>query len=174
MLLMGLRERLKARPPAQATVGIRIGTASEVQENERKLVNLLGLIQEAEKRGDANTVAALSAELPQVEAQFNAGFEFVVVKAISADEMEELISEHPPTSVQQAADPRVTFNRTTFYPALLEACVDTEETAQDWAEMMASGEIALGEINALINAAMDLNDRAPTVSLGKGWTPTRS
>lgn len=171
---MGLRDRLRSRQPAQATVGIRMDTSPEATENELRLAGLLELIAEAVKRGDKNTVAALQSELPGIKERRDAAYEYVVVRALSAADMEELISEHPPTPVQQAADPRVTFNRVTFYPALLAACVDTDETVEDWADIISSGEMALGEVNALINVAMELNDRSPTVDLGKGLTPTRS
>lgn len=93
------------------------------------------------------------------------------LRAIPPDEWEELLSEHPPTEEQ--AEKGETYNPTTFRPALLERCVltpDGEEplTAEDWADLSASRNLAPGEFIRLYNTAYALNDRSPLVVVGKG------
>lgn len=171
---MGLRDRLRERQPPRATVALRIDGSAEAEENERRLVRLRDMLEAAQERGDTHTVAALSAELTERVAKAEAAYEFVTVKAITPVEMEELLAEHPPTDEQRTADPHVGFDKTTFYPALLAACCETDETEEDWADIISSGDMVLGEITTLVNVALDLNDRSPSVSLGKGSTPTRS
>lgn len=84
---------------------------------------------------------------------------------------------HPPTEgqLEQGAE----WNIATFRPALLGVAVctpDGEEplTAQDWAELTASGAMTIGELNALFSVAVSLNDRAPMMTVGKGSADPRS
>lgn len=169
---MGLRDRLRERQPPQATVALRIDTSQQAIDNERRLSLVEAEIRHAELTGDEAAVARLRPELDEVQAAVDAAFEFVVIKALPPADMEALIAGHPPTDEQQESG--AAFNRHTFYPALLAACVESPETEEDWAEIITSGELVMGEFNTLVGVAMELNDRSPSVSLGKGSTPTRS
>jgi hypothetical protein len=171
---MGLRDRLRERQAPSATVALRIDASPASFERDHQLELVEARIKDAEKRRDSEAVAALSAELEEAQAAVDACYEYLTVKAIPASEMEALIGAHPATREQLEVDPRVTFNRLTFFPALLAACVESTETEEDWAQIIQSGELVLGEINTLVNVAMELNDRSPSVTLGKGSTPTRS
>lgn len=171
---MALRDRLRERQRPQAVVALRIDSSFAADEADRHLAQVTAELRQADELGDKEAVAQLSAALVEAQARVDAAYEYVTVRALPASDMELLIESHPPTAKQLEADPRVTFNRLTFYPALLAACVETPETEQDWEEIIGSGEMVLGEINTLVNVAMELNDRAPSVSLGKGMTPTPS
>jgi hypothetical protein len=89
------------------------------------------------------------------------------VRVIPADLYEQIELEHPPSPDQAARGYQ--WDPATFAPALLEACVDGDMTADDWAEMRrVGGRVATGEINALINLCLAVNDRTPDPYLGKG------
>lgn len=96
------------------------------------------------------------------------------LRALPADEFEVLMGEHPPTE-QQRTD-GAAWNHTTFLPALLarsEVPCDGEEPLgwADWAQLLGSPEVpgllAFGEREDLIGTALALNDRAPSVAVGK-------
>lgn len=170
---VSLRDRLRERELPQATVGIRIDWSEESyrlhRELDRQEQHLA--LAEAGNHADVDEVRARTNEL---RARIDSMYEMVTIRALPAADMERLLAEHPPTDEQRTQDPTVNFNRLTFFPALLAACVEGPETEQDWAEMIESGELVIGELNALIGTAMEINDRSPSVSLGKGSTTTRS
>jgi hypothetical protein len=97
------------------------------------------------------------------------------LRALPADEFEQLMREHPPTDEQRGDG--AAWNHTTFLPALLAASevpCDGEEPLgwADWAQLLGSPEVpgllAFGEREDLIGTALALNDRAPAVSTGNG------
>lgn len=168
---MSLRDRLKGRQLPSATVAIRLDWSEESYA-------LLRQLEDAEQRlalakaGDGN-VDESGTLANELRARTDAFYEFLTLRALPAAEMERLVADHPPTEEQIKAG-AVNFNRETFFPALLAACVEGSETAEDWAQMLESGELVMGEVTALISTAMQLNDRSPSVSLGKGSTTTPS
>lgn len=168
---MGLRDRLRSRQLPQATVGIRVDwseesyeilQAADIAENA---VRVLGDDPDADGE-------MLLARATEKRAKADALYEAVTIKAIPAAEFEELVNAHQPTADQQKQG--LAFDRTTFFPALLAVCVEGPETETDWTEMIGSGELVMGELNTLIGVAMQLNDRSPSVTLGKGSTTTTS
>lgn len=92
----------------------------------------------------------------------------VVVRALPADEYEALVAAHPPT-VRGAA-----FDRRTFAPALLAACVDDGDgdplSASGWAHVLANGPLSAGEVGELFEAARRVNDRKPDARLAYRFT----
>lgn len=170
---MGLRDRLRERQLPQATVGIRIDWSAESYELHHALEREERLLFLAESGGDAD-IEEIRVRVAEIRAQVDAMYEPVVVRAIPAAEFEDLVASHPATKEQADRDPLTTYNRDTFFPALLAACIEGPESEQDWSEMINSGELVMGEVNTLISTAMDLNDRSPSVSLGKGSTTTSS
>lgn len=170
---VSLRDRLRERQLPQATVGIRIDWSEESYQLHRDLDRQeqhLGLAE----AGNHPDVDEVRARVTELRARIDSMYELVTIRALPAAEMERLIAENPPTPEQSKQDPTANFNRDTFFPALLASCVEGPETEQDWSEMINSGELVIGELNALIATAMELNDRSPSVSLGKGSTTTRS
>lgn len=96
--------------------------------------------------------------------------EQITLRALPAQDWEALIGLHPAAPDEAARG--AAWDVKTFRPALLEAAVVSPEgeeplSAQDWAELIASGRMTSGEINMLFNTACMLNDRAPDAGLGK-------
>lgn len=170
---MSLKDRLRERQLPQATVGLRMDWSSESYQLHEDLARAERDLVMAEAAGDDDLDQRRS-DVDELRAKVDALYEYLTIKALPAQDMEELVNNHPPTAEQVAEDPNAGFNRTTFFPALLAACVEGTETAEDWQELLTSGELVIGEVNALIGTAMSLNDRSPSVSLGKGLTTTSS
>lgn len=170
---MGLRDRLRERQLPQATVGIRIDWSPESYELHHELEREERLLFMAESNADSD-VEEIRVRVAEIRARVDAMYELVVVRAIPAAEFENLVANHPPSEEQTDKDPLITYDRDSFFPALLSACIEGPETEQDWSEMINSGELVMGEVNTLISTAMELNDRSPNVSLGKGSTTTSS
>lgn len=170
---MGLRDRLKNRQLPQATVGIRIDWSQDSYDLHRRLEAAEHYYSEARIAG-AESVDELHVEMMNLQDQVKQCYEYLVVKALPASELEALVSAHPPTDKQSRDTPGITFNRDTFFPALLAACVQDGEDEDGWTELMKSGDLAMTEVNALIATAMEINDRSPSVTLGKDSTTTPS
>jgi hypothetical protein len=84
-------------------------------------------------------------------------------------EFEELVGAHPASEEQRKKNgPAAVWNIDTFVPALLAASVESDMTADDWAEVTSKGPIATGEVAGLFQAALQVNDRTPDEHLGKG------
>lgn len=103
----------------------------------------------------------------------------LVVRALPPDDMDALVAEHPPTDEDKAkAKERggdAAWSPATFGPALLAACVSTEDdpdkpamSADEWSEITSSGPVSSGELRYLLTTALDINDRTPDPTLGKG------
>ena len=103
----------------------------------------------------------------------DACYEQVAIVALPPAEMEELLGQHPPSDSQRKDG--AIFDRVTFVPALLAACVESDVTEDDWREYTSTiGPMTPGEVNALFNTAWDLNYRAPDPWVGKGSEQTPS
>lgn len=94
----------------------------------------------------------------------------VTLRALPAQEWEALVGLHPPPPDEAAKG--AAWDVATFRPALLAesvVCPDGEDplTAQDWRELISSGRMTAGEVNALFNTACLINDRAPGATTGK-------
>lgn len=90
------------------------------------------------------------------------------LRALPADEFEQLMAEHPPTAEQREAG--TPWNEATFRPALMsrsEVPLDGEEPLswEDWAQLLSV--LPFGEVRELYDTALALNDRAPAAELGK-------
>lgn len=169
---MALRDRLRTRQLPQATVGIRIDWSQESYSLHLALEQAKARLDIARERGES--AIALTTEVDQLRAQVDAQYEYVTIKALPAAEMEAIVSANPPTDEQKRQQPTLNWNPETFLPAILAATVEGPETTEDWTEMIRSGELVMGEVNTLVMTALELNDRSPSVSLGKGSTTTLS
>ena len=154
---MALRGRLanKARP----TVSFPL----RVEDDTRALDALAA----AEASGSEAAVEAARKEIDSC-------YEWLQITARTPREWEEMIKAYPPTDEQVKADPKAWCNEEAFVPALLAACIDGEETAEDWAEFIHSGPVSPGEVQELIAAVWSIHDRSPGPLLGKGSTQTGS
>lgn len=170
---MSRRERLAKRKLPSATVSIRLDpTSTEADEAREELRQAELDLRLAEESPDHTRLSDLREALQTAQARVDAAFEYFVINAIPAHEFEALINDHPPSPDQRKEG--MSWNRETFFPALLAACVEGSESARDWADMLKDGTFILGEWTALISTALQLNDRSPDVNLGKGSTSIRS
>ena len=114
----------------------------------------------AQQVGLPDRVAAARAAL-------EACYERLELTALAPADMEALIEAHPPAPNQRDRDNSM-FNPTTFVPALIAACVESDLSEDDWSEFVTKGPVTRGETLALFNAVWDLNHRTPDLGLLKG------
>lgn len=172
---MSLRDRIRSRELPHAKVALRVDWSDESDENHRELIRCQQRLHDAVvSRFPEETIEGLRDDVAEAQKVVDASYEILVVRSIPAADMEQLMAEHPPTEEDLKKDPTATFNKVTFYPALLAASIDGPETAEDWVEMITSGSLSPGEVSTLISTTLEINDRSPSVSLGKDSTTTSS
>lgn len=152
---MALRPSLAKRRLPSTTFPLRI---------EDDTVARAGLAA-AEGSGDPERIAV-------AEATVGACYEQLKLTSLPPETWEELVSEHPATEAQQKSGQWCNMN--TFLPALLAACVEGDETAEDWANYTQRGALSSGEADALFAAVIGINQRTPEPLVPKGSTQTRS
>lgn len=164
---MGLKDRFAQRQRPQETFPLRMDFGPESVAAEREFEAAAAELASARERGLPD-VGALTRRVESARAAREQFYEFLTVAALPPDEFDDLIAAHPPTDEQRAKDQRAVWNHTTLVPALLAASIDSDMTADDWAEVTSKGPVATGEVGALFNAAMRVNDRTPDPTVGKG------
>lgn len=169
---MSLRDRLRQRQLPHTTVSLRVDFSPEADLAEQELRNALLELSVAQANGQ--DVTEVDTRVVAAQAAVDRCFEQLTVNALPPADMEALVAAHPPTPAQRQQDPSVAWNETTFRPAILAACVQGDLTEDDWAELITKGVFTLGEVKALVNAVMVVNDRSPDVLVGKGSTPNRN
>jgi hypothetical protein len=148
---VGLKDRLATRPRPTTTFPLRI--------DDDRVARLELTAAEADEDEDRIVAARLAVD---------ACYEQLTITALSPVAMEELREAHPPTEEQRKKHGAL-FNPTTFVPALLAACVDSDVSEEDWAEYTTTGAMTPGEVNALFAAAWELHyATAPSPDLPKG------
>lgn len=168
---MSLRDQLRGRSLPTEVVRLPRDPAAWTRA-ERALGAAQWALDEARASGGRDT-AALRARVADAQAALDAlPCVEITLRTLPPPEWEALVELHPATEEQQATGAR--WNPTTFRPALLAACVvppDGEDalTAEDWAQVVKDGQLAAGEYNALCNAAVQLNLRAPASAVGNGF-----
>lgn len=163
---MSLRDRLTQRQLPSTRVSLRIDFSPEADAAEDALRNALLELQIAE--AGRLGVEEAQAKVDAAQAVVDEGYEHMVVNALPPADMDALIAAHPPTAEQKQRDQSVVWNEDTFRPAVLAACVEGDTTETDWRELIEKGAVTLGEVRALVNAAMLANDRSIDVRVGKG------
>lgn len=138
------------------------------------------VLQIAEQSGDAADIKRTKAARNRAQKKVDACYEVLTIRALRPKAYDELIDEHPPTPEQHAAAPEPhlapQWNRDTFRPALLAACVDGDMTEDDWVAWLEEHS-ARGEGQRLFVAAIAVNEneRLPeSVMLPKGSLRTPS
>lgn len=164
---MGLKDRLASRQRPQETFPLRMDFGSESEQAEREFAAAVAALAAARERGLPD-LGALTRRVEAARERRESFYEFLTVQALPPDEFDDLIAAHPATEEQRGKDARAVWNHTTFVPALLAACIDSDMTADDWAEITSKGPVATGEVGALFRAAMQVNDRTPDPTVGKG------
>lgn len=167
---MGLADRLRARKLPTETVQLPLDPLA-YERAERELMAATIALEEARNRGSVDLtelqlrVDGAQATLDECEC------EQITLRALPPAEWEALLDLHPPTEEQKAKG--ALWNTTTFRPALLAASMvpakDEEPLAEaDWEQLAKGGALAAGELNALFNAAVEVNFRSPSSAVGKG------
>lgn len=140
----------------------------------RALAHADRVYQHAVRSGDAAQIKRTKAALTRAQNKHDACFEHLTIRALRTPVYEKLIAEHPATPEQIAAAPAPheapQWNRETFRPALLAACVENDMTAEDWAAWMEEHS-SRGEGDKLFVVTLALNEaeRLPeSVMLPKG------
>lgn len=152
---MRIGDRLASRPPVTAPYQLRVADDRAARAE----------LATARAEGDETRIAAALAAV-------EACYEEVTITALAPEVMEALQGQHPPTEEQR--DRNALYNSVTFPPALIAACVDTDDTEQEWDEYTKKGPLTLGEALDLFYACWDINHRTPDPWLPKDWTRTRN
>lgn len=146
----------------------------------RSLAQADRVYQHALRSGDEAQIKRTKATLTRAQNRHDACFEHLTIRALRPRAYEQLIAEHPATTEQTAAAPSPheapQWNRETFRPALLAACVEGDMTAEDWAawieEHSSRGE---GDKLFVVTLALNEAERLPeSVMLPKGSPLTPS
>lgn len=166
---MDLKARFAARQLPQVVYPLRMDFSEESDAAERELVEAEANLADGRARGWTD-LGALQRGVDRARERRDGFYAFLTVRALPPVEFEELIAAHPPTDEQRKKHDRIVWNPDTFVPALLAAAIESDMTAEDWAEVTSKGPIATGEVGALFNAAMQVNDRTPDPHMGKGLT----
>lgn len=144
---MGLKDRLATRQRPTVPYALRIDDDTTARAE-------LAAARAAED--ESRIVAAQHA--------VEACYEQVQITALPPADMEALLAEHPPP--EGSKDQKI-FNRATFVPAFLAACVESDVTEEDWAVYVTTGAMTIGEAAALFDAAWSINYRTPDPSVPK-------
>lgn len=172
---MSARDRLLGRsiPPTLVTLRAVFTPKSDAAQREVEAASQALLIAEA-------TGADLDPAQQRLEAAQAAMARFVEVlqaTVLPPDEYDALIGDHPPTDEQRSQGGA--WNSDTFPPSLLAACLQQDGepvmSADDWRSWAKTpGAVASGELAALFNICVQVNDRSPDVHVGKGFAQTPS
>lgn len=149
---MSLRERMRAKAPAATTHSLRIEDDTVARAE----------LAAAQTDGGPERIR-------EAREAVNACYEELQITALAPDDMEALISQHPPLDGQQTL-----WNPATFVPALLAACIGGDATEDDWRSWTTTGPMSTGETNALFDKVYGVNYRTTGPILGKGSTGTPS
>lgn len=168
---MSLRDQLRGRALPTEIVRLPVDSAAYARCDQALAVAQWAL---DEARGRGLDTGGLRARVADAQAALEAcPVIAVTLRALLAPEWEALVELHPATEEQQGRG--MQWNPATFRPALLAACVVPPEDepepldAEYWERVVKDGELAAGEYNTLVNAAVQLNLRAPLSAVGKGF-----
>lgn len=171
------RDRLMNRTLPSVTQAIAIDDPTSAL---RALSHADRVHQHAVRSGDAAEIKRTKAALTRAQKKHDACFEQLTIRALRPKMYEALIAEHPPTREQTATatapHEAPQWNRDTFRPALLAACVEGDMTAEDWAAWLEEHS-SRGEGDKLFVVTLALNEaeRLPeSVMLPKGSPLTPS
>lgn len=147
---MGLKDRLATRKRPSTPYKLRIDSDDAARAE----------LAAAQMEGDEERIAL-------AETAVQACYEQVTITALPPVELEKLLAAHPPTDEQRAKKPPELFD-STFIPALLAVCVESDVTEDDWIEYTTTGSMSTGEVSDLFGTAWLINYRIPNPDLKKG------
>jgi hypothetical protein len=156
-----IKERLKRSSRLQTTedLCLRGDLAGEYEALERKL----GKLPKSNKLGGDPERQRIQAEMDRIRAEMAADTIQFVLRATSESAFQKLVEEHPPRREGDEVNERdaeIGFNRSTFYHALIRACVaEPELDAEDWELLFSEDGLSPGEFHRLGQTALRINDR---------------
>jgi hypothetical protein len=163
------RDRLLGRAIPPTTVTIRADFSPESEAVFAEVEAASQALQYA--RADGADLTTARERLEAASAALGPYVEVMQAAVLPPHEYDALVDDHPPTDEQRKLG--AAFNLDTFPAALLAACLQQDGQpvmpAQDWqAWAKTPGAVASGELNALFNVCVNVNDRSPSVHVGKG------
>lgn len=178
---MSRRDRLRARPSRLPTAEVPLPADPAAHAAAEQRVALLEafraqLAVDVDVDGDQLQLAQQQLDDAR-QALAELDVEVFTFRCIEPARWEQLVDAHPPTDEQRRNGWQ--WNVPEFRPAVLAACYVPEPDgevldARAWVEIAEEGQMRPGELEQLFAAAVQLNARAPSPSLGKGSTPIRS
>jgi hypothetical protein len=160
------KEKIKRRSRLQAEMDIclRGDLAGQYEQLQRQLAELPA----NNKLGGDPERQRIQAEMEHIRAEMVADTIPFVLRAISEPAFQELVDQHPPRrngDEINARDAAIGFNRSTFYHALIRACVIEPDDLddEDWDVLFSPDGFSPGEFHRLGNEALRINDQAVDV-----------
>lgn len=131
---MSLKDDLSGRRRPSTPYTIQL---TDPSESAAALNQAQRMLRQAEIKDDKAELKKRRTAVTRATAKVQECFRVFEIAALEADVYEDLIEDHPPTPEQiekagKGPDERPEWNDKTFYPALLEACVDDDMTTEDW------------------------------------------
>lgn len=159
--MTGLREALAAKRVRETTYPVVIADPQPAQQKLAELRSRDALARLGKSGEDAD-LRKLAAEILAVEAEIAGCYYALRLRAIHPADLEALIAEH--TDHEEG---RVDLKA--MLPDLLAAAaVDSDLTSADWAAELDSGRWSDGDLEALRQAAWDVNRTPVSEGLPKG------
>jgi hypothetical protein len=153
-----IKALLKQAKRRQATeeVCLRGDLAGEYDDLERQL----GKLPPNNKLGGDLERQRITAEMERLRAEMQDGTVTFVLRALGDTAFQTLVDEHPPRrdgDEVNAEDAQSGLNRSTFYQALIQACVvEPELDAEDWELLFTEG-LSRGQASKLRIKALLIN-----------------
>lgn len=161
----GLLKQAKRRQVTE-DVCLRGDLAGEYERLEKQLEKLPA----SNKLGGDPQRQTIQDEMERLRAEMAEATVPFVLAALSDAAFQQLVDDHPPRRDDgvevNPGDAGVGFNRVTFYPAAIRACViEPTLDAEDWALLLDNPDTAIsaGQMMALKLAVMEVNGKAVDV-----------
>lgn len=164
-----LRSALAAKRVREAVYPIQTADDTVARENlaEAKQRRLLAGVG---KDSTTEQVAEAEKAVQVAQAAVDACYYQLRLRGISAADLEALINAHPP---KPDAEDGSSWDEDGLMPALVAACtVDSDLSADEWADELSSERWTRGDRKALFLAAMSVCIKAGNDGLGKGYGTT--
>jgi hypothetical protein len=162
---VNLREALAAKRVREAVYPLAVEDDAEPRkrlEEARARRILAGIGKDPEEEA----LAAARAEEAAAQADVDACYHPLRLRGLSAADMEALRQACPPKPGEADGDE---FDEDLFRPGLIAACaVDSDLSAEEWAEELTSDRWTLGDVATLYRLALEVCRKPANDGLGKG------
>lgn len=163
-----LRAALAAKKSLRTHFDLAIVDGDVIEAAQRRLEVARQMAAAVMLQDDPDVTARADEVLARAEAERDACFHRIYFRGLHETEFDALVQLHPPTA-EQAADQWL-WNPDTFNLGLLEACaVDSDLTAQEWAEEIADVERwTRADKKQLISMCLAANQQTMADAVPKG------